>query len=163
MKKISIPITISMLTLSFFFISTPSAMAWDDCPFGKENDPYPGDCSRYIDTDNDGICDHSQPAPEDRIANEIADTNASTDENGSENANPTDTTASPSMDAQPSEFTNDLPQEENIATTQTTQPRSVDALDENDSQENKIITGIVAIVAPLSLILGYALWQKIKS
>jgi hypothetical protein len=41
-------------------------IAWDDCPFGLEDDPYPGDCARYIDTDGDGICDRSQPAPEDR-------------------------------------------------------------------------------------------------
>lgn len=30
------------------------------------NDAYPGDCRRYIDTDNDGICDHSQLPPEER-------------------------------------------------------------------------------------------------
>ena len=40
--------------------------AWDDCPKGLVNDPYPGSCSRYIDTDGNGICDHSEPAPEDR-------------------------------------------------------------------------------------------------
>ncbi len=34
--------------------------AWDDCPFGLVNDPYPGSCARYIDTNNDNICDHSQ-------------------------------------------------------------------------------------------------------
>jgi len=38
----------------------------DNCPFGFEDDPYPGECKRYIDTDGDGICDLSQPAPEDR-------------------------------------------------------------------------------------------------
>lgn len=46
------------------------ALAWDDCPSGEVNDPYPGECSRYIDTDDDGICDHSQPAPEDRVSDE---------------------------------------------------------------------------------------------
>lgn len=30
------------------------------CPFGLENDPYPGRCFRYVDTNNDGICDRSQ-------------------------------------------------------------------------------------------------------
>lgn len=39
------------------------ASAWDDCPFGIEDDPYPGECPRYIDTNGDGICDHSQPEP----------------------------------------------------------------------------------------------------
>jgi len=56
---------IGILSVMVFF--TPLALAWDDCPYGKVNDEYPGDCARYIDTDNDGICDHSQPAPEDRI------------------------------------------------------------------------------------------------
>ena len=37
--------------------------AWLDCPFGKINDPYPGSCFRYVDTNNNKICDHSEPAP----------------------------------------------------------------------------------------------------
>lgn len=41
---------------------------WDDCPLGMVNDTYPGECSRYIDTNGDGICDHSQPAPEGSVA-----------------------------------------------------------------------------------------------
>ncbi|HNT29760.1 MAG TPA: hypothetical protein PKL83_02300 [bacterium] len=53
-------ITVSLL------IAAP-AYAWDDCPFGLENDPYPGDCARYIDTDGNGICDLSEPAPEERV------------------------------------------------------------------------------------------------
>jgi hypothetical protein len=40
-----------------------SASAWDDCPFGLVNDTYPGECGRYIDTNIDGICDHSQTFP----------------------------------------------------------------------------------------------------
>jgi len=31
-----------------------------DCPFGKINCEFPGDCGRYVDSDNDKICDHSQ-------------------------------------------------------------------------------------------------------
>jgi hypothetical protein len=31
-----------------------------DCPFGKTNDEFPGDCGRYIDNNQDNICDHSQ-------------------------------------------------------------------------------------------------------
>ena len=50
-----------------FIISIPTTvLAWDNCPYGEVNSPYPGDCNRYIDTDGDEICDHSQPAPEDR-------------------------------------------------------------------------------------------------
>jgi len=43
-----------------------SALAWDDCLHNEIDCSYPGDCVRYIDTDNDEICDHSQLAPEDR-------------------------------------------------------------------------------------------------
>jgi hypothetical protein len=31
------------------------------CPFGLVNDPYPGACKRYVDTNGDGFCDLSQP------------------------------------------------------------------------------------------------------
>ena len=31
----------------------------DTCPFGIYDDPYPGQCSRYVDNDGDGICDLS--------------------------------------------------------------------------------------------------------
>ena len=59
---------IALLTITFILIafSSISIYAWDNCPYGLEDDPYPGECKRYIDTDGDGICDLSQPAPEDR-------------------------------------------------------------------------------------------------
>jgi cytoskeletal protein RodZ len=31
------------------------------CPFGQVNDPYPGQCKRYVDTNDNGICDLSEP------------------------------------------------------------------------------------------------------
>jgi hypothetical protein len=63
-----------LLVASIMVLSLSSTvMAWDDCPKGLVDDPYPGECSRYIDTDNDGICDHSQPAPEDRVEQEVED------------------------------------------------------------------------------------------
>jgi hypothetical protein len=31
------------------------------CPRGVVNDPYPGQCRRYTDSDGDGICDYSVP------------------------------------------------------------------------------------------------------
>ena len=53
-----------ILVLSVF---TPlTSLAWNDCPYNETNCTSPGLCSDYIDTDNDGICDHSQPAPADR-------------------------------------------------------------------------------------------------
>ena len=59
MKKI-------IFSLFLLILSPATVLAWDDCSYGEVDCLYPGDCSRYIDTDNDGICDHSQPAPEDR-------------------------------------------------------------------------------------------------
>ena len=47
--------------------------AWDDCPKGLVNDEYPGECARYVDTDENGICDHSESAPEDRINSPVPD------------------------------------------------------------------------------------------
>jgi hypothetical protein len=48
------------------FINTflPATQAWDNCPFGFENEEYPGSCWRYTDTNDDGICDLSQENPE---------------------------------------------------------------------------------------------------
>ena len=31
-----------------------------DCPFGKIDCEYPGNCARYIDLNNNDICDHSE-------------------------------------------------------------------------------------------------------
>jgi len=59
-------ISLSMIIFILIAFSSISIYAWDNCPFGIEDDPYPGECKRYIDTDGDGICDLSQPAPEDR-------------------------------------------------------------------------------------------------
>lgn len=71
----------ALTTVIIFLITTAKALAWDDCPFGEVNDEYPGECPRYIDTDGDGICDRSQPAPEDRESSETTD---SSEEAGTE-------------------------------------------------------------------------------
>ena len=63
MKKLK---TIVIIVISCYILIPGTIYAWDDCPKGLVDDPYPGECARYVDTDNDGICDHSQPAPEDR-------------------------------------------------------------------------------------------------
>ena len=31
------------------------------CPFGLVDDPYPGRCRRYVDSNGDGLCDYSVP------------------------------------------------------------------------------------------------------
>lgn len=52
-----------VLVLFLFGAFVPLVSAWDDCPRGLVNDTYPGACSRYVDVNKDGICDHSQPEP----------------------------------------------------------------------------------------------------
>ncbi len=63
MKKVVSLFLLSSLIILFL---SPAIQAWDDCPYGLENDPYPRRCPRYIDTDGDGICDYSQPPPGER-------------------------------------------------------------------------------------------------
>jgi len=55
-----------ILFVLFLFILIPTVvLAWGDCPMGKVL--CDEKCELFIDIDNDGICDYSQPAPEDRI------------------------------------------------------------------------------------------------
>ena len=61
-KLLYLFLTLSSLLMPFLL---PAIQVQDDCPYGIKNDTYPGKCPRYIDTDGDGICDHSQPPPED--------------------------------------------------------------------------------------------------
>jgi uncharacterized membrane protein YfcA len=61
-----------LVVVGVLWVGTTSAWAWDDCPLGLVNDPYPGACPRYIDTNNDGICDHSQSDPALSVATESA-------------------------------------------------------------------------------------------
>lgn len=68
-KKFRKYITLFTIVSILMVFSSISIYAWNNCPFGFEDDPYPGECKRYIDTDGDGICDLSQPAPEDRDTN----------------------------------------------------------------------------------------------
>ena len=58
MKKIIFALLLVLIPIT--------VLAWDDCPYNKTDCPAPGECNRYIDTNNDKICDRSQPAPEDR-------------------------------------------------------------------------------------------------
>lgn len=51
------------LTLLLISVTISSVGVWDSCPFGLVDDPYPGECSRYVDSDGDSLCDRSQSAP----------------------------------------------------------------------------------------------------
>lgn len=57
MKKI-------FFALMLLILVPTTILAFSDCPFDEVDCPYPGDCIRYIDADNNGICDHSQIALE---------------------------------------------------------------------------------------------------
>jgi len=52
---------ISFFIIIIFLASFAFAV---DCPRGLENDPYPGDCGLYADTNEDSICDLSQDLSE---------------------------------------------------------------------------------------------------
>lgn len=56
-KRKSMALFLLLTTVSFAYAQ------WNDCPFGLKNDTYPGHCGRYVDTNRDGICDHSQEKP----------------------------------------------------------------------------------------------------
>lgn len=65
-KKFSVSVAVVAVALFLFFSPGFVFAQWNDCPKGEVNDPFPGECGRYIDTDKDGICDHSQPSPQER-------------------------------------------------------------------------------------------------
>lgn len=50
----------ALTTVPFIVASSMQGACAGGCPYGLVNDPYPGNCSRYIDLNGDGICDLSQ-------------------------------------------------------------------------------------------------------
>ncbi len=64
-KKFPLQILVTILAIT---VLVNPVVAWNDCPLNLTNDPYPGECNKYTDTDKDGICDLSQPPPEERTA-----------------------------------------------------------------------------------------------
>ena len=42
-------------------VNSPSdnSVSLGDCPFGRSECDYPGDCPRFVDSDKDGSCDHT--------------------------------------------------------------------------------------------------------
>jgi hypothetical protein len=78
-KKIATFALVACLALSgivFGFACSSGAPPWENCPKGLVNDPYPGACRRYVDTDSDGICDLSQPRSTDTTTTSLAVTTA---------------------------------------------------------------------------------------
>ena len=76
-RKIAVLATVFSLALfavSYGFIFPTGALAWNNCPKGLTNDPYPGACRRYVDTNSDGICDLSQSKPAESTTTVVAPT-----------------------------------------------------------------------------------------
>jgi hypothetical protein len=48
------------VTVPIIAAGTMAGVCASGCPYGLVNDPYPGQCPRYIDVNGDGICDLSQ-------------------------------------------------------------------------------------------------------
>jgi hypothetical protein len=90
-RRMSTSIIVGLFLILIMSMSVTTVVAWDDCPFGEVNDTYPGKCGRYIDTDGDGICDLSQPSPEDRVELQEEDDKG---DNTSSNVNSEDNTTS---------------------------------------------------------------------
>ena len=127
--KIKVYTVIFLLIILFTSFGASEAYAWDDCPKGLVNDPYPGECSRYIDTDENGICDHSEPAPEDR------------EPLGEDQ----------SLDGEETVLReNDIQNDEKSKT-----PESVVAGSRVENPTNRIFMGFMAIVIPLLALIGY--------
>lgn len=83
MKKLYVVLLIVLLT--------PIAVyAWNDCPYGLLNDPYPGQCPRYLDTNQNNICDHSESPSSGSLNNSSITTQANessaNDENNTNNS-----------------------------------------------------------------------------
>jgi small-conductance mechanosensitive channel len=66
-KSEKISLILIYIFIFLLLLGSSSVYAWDNCPFGEVNETYPGSCGRYIDTDNDNICDLSQSPPGARI------------------------------------------------------------------------------------------------
>jgi len=50
----------ALSTIPLIAVTTMLGSCAVSCPYGLVNDPYPGQCPRYIDLNGDGICDFSQ-------------------------------------------------------------------------------------------------------
>jgi len=74
-KTLKALILLFTITISFT-ISTINSLAWDDCPFGLKDEPYPGSCWRYVDENKDGICDRSQSELDEEIKEEAQSNNS---------------------------------------------------------------------------------------
>jgi len=52
------------LLLAVILVIISFALSSEECPFGLTNDPYPGQCGRYVDEDGNDVCDLSETKAE---------------------------------------------------------------------------------------------------
>ena len=74
--------------IPFIAVSSMQGACAGGCPYGMVNDPFPGNCSRYIDLNGDGICDLSQTVTtttSDQTTTSTSDSTTSTQTADSEN------------------------------------------------------------------------------
>ena len=76
MKKTHKIFTILSFIIFIVLFFSPIVSAWDNCPFGLKDDPYPGTCGRYVDENNDKLCDYSQSEPTVETQDENAKANS---------------------------------------------------------------------------------------
>ncbi len=76
------------LTVPAIAVGTMSGSCAAGCPYGLVNDPYPGQCPRYIDLNGDGICDLSQTIASTSTNSSTTDSSSSTN-NSSDDSNST--------------------------------------------------------------------------
>ncbi|MBI5679970.1 MAG: hypothetical protein HZC47_03625 [Methanobacterium sp.] len=61
MRKVGLLVIAAIILLP---IAVYAVTGWNDCPYELTDDSFPGQCFRYIDTNHDSICDHSQSPPQ---------------------------------------------------------------------------------------------------
>jgi hypothetical protein len=75
-----------MLAVAPVLVALLQPAGWNDCPYEIVDDPAPGACAAYVDTDNDGYCDHGQLPPGQRAGTAVVDASSSAAEAGVDGA-----------------------------------------------------------------------------
>ncbi len=109
-------------TVPIIAASTMSGVCAGGCPYGLVNDPFPGQCSRYIDVNGDGICDLSQAVAATSTTSTGSSTSSSGDSTSSSSSSSGDSASasnSSGIDAQ-----NGSSDHSNVSTTTVQDPGS---------------------------------------
>jgi hypothetical protein len=129
-------------TIPFIAASTMSSSCATTCPYGLVNDPFPGQCSRYMDVGGDGICDFSQVTP-------VTTTDTSTTDTSTTSPDDTSTTT---VDGHGNGANADTSAQDHVDTNATTVPDSpsLDSGNLNGDTNNYFVLPISMLI-----IVGY--------